>query len=97
MTLKNKTRLRLDLIKNEIHIIGHSLGAQTAGAIGRDYVKRTKGNKIDSIVSLDAASPNFDSFKISMVHEKTNCKKREFLLRCLTGFTGRRTPFKCLK
>ena len=47
-----------------IHVIGHSLGAQTAGAIGRDYVKRTKGNKIDSIVSLDAASPNFDSFKI---------------------------------
>ena len=50
----------LELLRpNNIHIIGHSLGAQTAGAVGRDFLEEFE-NPIQQIVSLDAASPNFD-------------------------------------
>ena len=53
-----------NILKNNIHIIGHSLGAQTAGVIGRRFRERTGSKfKIDSIVSLDAACPNFDNSK----------------------------------
>merc|ERR1712045_417552 len=50
------------LSSNDLHIIGHSLGAQTAGAVGRDFYSRSINEQkyqIQTIVSLDGACPNF--------------------------------------
>ncbi|ALC39869.1 CG17292 [Drosophila busckii] len=48
----------LDIEK--LHIVGHSLGGQMAGIIGREIIKRTKGEKkIKRISALDPAFPLF--------------------------------------
>lgn len=43
-----------------IHLIGHSLGAQLAGLIGREIIERTNHmRKIHRITGLDPAGPGF--------------------------------------
>lgn len=43
-----------------VHLIGHSLGAQLAGLIGRDIIQKTNyGRKIRRISGLDPAGPGF--------------------------------------
>lgn len=43
-----------------LHLIGHSLGAQLAGVIGRDIIRKTNSQrKIRRITGLDPAGPGF--------------------------------------
>ena len=58
--------VELEFLTNEkIYVVGHSLGAQTGGSLGRNFLERT-GDHINNIVSLDAAQPNFDSSEFSL-------------------------------
>lgn len=50
-----KTKIPLSLI----HIVGHSLGGQTAGFAGKEIQSLTNGNKVQRITALDAAGPLF--------------------------------------
>lgn len=44
----------------ELHIIGHSLGAQLASFVGRAIIKKTKGQRmLTRITGLDPAAPLF--------------------------------------
>ena len=49
----------LGLSSSNTHIIGHSLGAQASGHLGREYIRGT-GNKVGRITGLDPAKPWFD-------------------------------------
>ena len=78
--------ISLNLLSHEdIHVIGHSLGAQTAGAVGRDFQERNRNQpgevKLKRIVSLDGACPNF-----------SNAMRAEFIAK----FVGR-SRYKSLK
>lgn len=45
---------------NKFHIVGHSLGAQVAGMIGRSVIKKSSGeSKLVRITALDQAFPLF--------------------------------------
>lgn len=47
---------------NNIHLIGHSLGAHMAGLVGQYIQRRTSGQKLYRITGLDAAGPGFLGF-----------------------------------
>jgi len=47
-------------VKN-VHLVGHSLGAQVAGFVGRKYFYQM-GEKIGRISGLDPARPKFEEF-----------------------------------
>lgn len=49
---------QLDVNAEDIHLIGHSLGAQIVGSAGRHYMKLT-GEPIERITGLDPARPCF--------------------------------------
>lgn len=51
-------KLELD----EVHLIGHSLGAHLAGYVGQRIQYRTDGLKLFRITGLDAAGPGFLGF-----------------------------------
>ncbi|XP_037903885.1 lipase member I-like [Hermetia illucens] len=53
-----------------LHLVGHSLGAQMAGIIGREIQRKTKGEKlIRRITALDPAYPGF--YDVSLVDHVT--------------------------
>ncbi|XP_060523597.1 phospholipase A1 3-like isoform X2 [Cylas formicarius] len=45
---------------NNVHVIGHSLGAQTAGFLGKHVSNLAGGEVINKISALDAAAPLFE-------------------------------------
>ncbi|XP_060523599.1 pancreatic triacylglycerol lipase-like isoform X2 [Cylas formicarius] len=45
---------------NNLHVIGHSLGAHVAGFVGRNLVGYSNGTQISKISGLDAAAPLFE-------------------------------------
>ncbi|XP_022919476.2 phospholipase A1-like [Onthophagus taurus] len=53
----NKKLLEL----SQVHVIGHSMGAQTAGFVGKNIQKLTNGQKLHRITGLDPAGPMFHS------------------------------------
>lgn len=59
--------LKSGIDPNLVHIIGHSLGAQTAGFAGKEL--RANGKKIARITGLDPAGPGFEG---SSVDNKLN-------------------------
>ena len=61
----------LGLEGNNIHVIGHSLGAQASGHLGREF-QRVTGFKIGRISGLDPAKPLFD-----IVNESVRLNKND--------------------
>lgn len=45
-----------------VHIIGHSLGGQAAGFVGKYIKKMTNGKQIARITGLDPARPLFETY-----------------------------------
>ncbi|GJQ85482.1 hypothetical protein Trydic_g23072, partial [Trypoxylus dichotomus] len=56
---------------DNVHIIGHSLGSQVAGFIGKRIYERT-GSKIARITCTDPAGPSFEHSEISESNRVTN-------------------------
>lgn len=48
-----------DYVRNRVHLIGHSLGAQIAGSAGRHYSQLTGGRQVARVTGLDPANPCF--------------------------------------
>lgn len=46
-------------LKN-VHVVGHSLGGQTAGFVGKEIINLTNGRRIKRISALDPAGPQFE-------------------------------------
>lgn len=66
-TLLNMKGLGFSLEK--FHLVGHSLGGQLVGFIGRSYFKNSNGTqKIQRITSLDPAGPVF--YRIGSMNQK---------------------------
>ncbi|KAH8388029.1 hypothetical protein KR093_011224 [Drosophila rubida] len=58
--------LKLDrsYVTRNVHVVGHSLGAQIAGATGRYYQQLSGGAQLPRVTGLDPANPCFyDGFK----------------------------------
>ncbi|KAH8287984.1 hypothetical protein KR044_011537, partial [Drosophila immigrans] len=53
--------LKLDrrYVTRNVHVVGHSLGAQIAGATGRYYAELGDGTKLPRVTGLDPANPCF--------------------------------------
>jgi len=49
----------IDVMSEKVHCIGHSLGAQTCGYVGRNIQLDNNGVKINRITGLDPAEPYF--------------------------------------
>lgn len=60
LNLYNIAKIDLD----DVHILGHSLGAHVAGVAGETIYQRT-GNKIGRITGLDAAKPLYEGFIVT--------------------------------
>lgn len=54
--------MSLKLPLSSVHLIGHSLGAQTVAFAGKEMQVLTKGQKIGRITGLDPAGPLFQGF-----------------------------------
>ncbi|KAH8248054.1 hypothetical protein KR038_012015, partial [Drosophila bunnanda] len=52
-------RLNATYVTEQLHIVGHSLGAQIAGSTGRTYRELSKGKILKRLTGLDPANPCF--------------------------------------
>lgn len=63
---------------SQIHLVGHSLGAQTAGVIGRN-IKRRTGSQIYKIIGLDPARPLFEDVPVEVKLSKSDAAMVEVI------------------
>ncbi|KAG5861196.1 hypothetical protein JTB14_007084, partial [Gonioctena quinquepunctata] len=91
----------MKVIKNDtqflrnVHLIGHSLGAQVSGFAGKHIQKLTNGSKIERITGLDAASPLFE-FPIPLpTHLRLNSDDANYVdgIHTNAGFMGFLSPY----
>lgn len=73
-----------------IHVIGHSLGAQTAGFIGRTLQNLT-GQKISRISGLDPARPLFEDVPVEVALSKNDALMVD-IIHTDAGKLGIRNP-----
>ncbi|KAH8343332.1 hypothetical protein KR059_008538, partial [Drosophila kikkawai] len=52
-------RLNATYVTQQLHIVGHSLGAQIAGSTGRNYRQLSQGRILKRLTGLDPANPCF--------------------------------------
>ncbi|KAH8235926.1 hypothetical protein KR032_010901, partial [Drosophila birchii] len=52
-------RLNATYVTEQLHIVGHSLGAQIAGSTGRNYRELSNGGILKRVTGLDPANPCF--------------------------------------
>ena len=50
---------KIEYLSEKVHCIGHSLGGQTCGYVGRNVQRENNGIKINRITGLDPAEPYF--------------------------------------
>ncbi|XP_023019189.2 phospholipase A1 3 [Leptinotarsa decemlineata] len=83
-----------DFLRN-VHLIGHSLGAQVSGFAGKHIQELTTGLKVGRITGLDAASPLFE-FPIPLpIHLRINREDAAYVdgIHTNAGFLGYSIPF----
>lgn len=90
-TIQELTEKNNEIPLQNIVIIGHSLGAQIAGWIGKNFYRRTK-KKLSRIIALDPAGP---IFRIRPSSRRLNQKDAEVVLVVHTDIITFGYPNSC--
>lgn len=66
---------------NKIHLVGHSLGAHLVGKAGREFTKKTRGQKVGRVTGLDPAGPGWvgNSPFTEVINEKLSKDSAKFV------------------